>query len=125
MWYGGIDDLSIRTGYAISISESGINNDMLANIPSRYVLKQNYPNPFNPETTIRFELPEKSQISLNIYDITGKLIKTLVNGKKEAGYHLVIWNGKDEKGRDVTSGIYFYQIESKGFSQIKQCLLLK
>jgi hypothetical protein len=93
--------------------------------PVEHQLLQNYPNPFNPNTTINFALPEKSQVRLKIYDMSGKLVNVLVNGEKEAGYHSVIWNGTDELGQEVASGIYFFQIESGDFTQLKKCLLLK
>ena len=104
---------------------SNIDGANQLNIPQKYRLAQNFPNPFNPTTTIKFELPSDSHINLSIYDIQGNLIKTLVNEKKDAGYHSVIWNGKDQQNKDVSSGVYFYRIESKDFTDTKKCLLVK
>jgi hypothetical protein len=114
--------------YSHSYEEiTNIEEKDVINSAPKFYLAANYPNPFNPETTISFAIPVDTQhaLSLRIYDISGKLIKTLINGEKEPGYHSVIWDGRDEKGKEVSSGAYFYRIESENFSQTKQCLLLK
>jgi hypothetical protein len=104
---------------------SAIGDELFTAVPEKEPQITNYPNPFNPNTTIAFNLPESQKVSLAIYDVQGKLIKTLINKTKQAGYHSVIWNGKDENGKEVSSGFYFYRIESENFSQSKKCLLLK
>ena len=104
--------------------ETYIFDENMPNTPL-FSLEQNYPNPFNPQTTIRFALPQKSQVSLNIYDITGQLIRNLISEKKEAGAYSVIWDGKDDNAKSVASGLYLYQINTEGYSKIRQCLLLK
>jgi len=102
--------------------------------PSSFCLHQNHPNPFNPVTTIRYDLPEQSQVSLMIYDILGREIRTLINTTQNAGYKSVLWDGTDEFGRSVGTGIYLYQIKAQqpsrvgqagDFSQTKKMLLLK
>ena len=99
--------------------------DYLFLAPKEFSLYQNYPNPFNPETTINYELPEQSQVLINIYDILGREIRTLVNDFQDAGYKSVIWDGTDEFGRSVGTGIYLYQIKASGFTQTKKMVLLK
>lgn len=90
------------------------------NFPKSIVLKQNYPNPFNPSTTISFSLPAKAVVSLKIYDIIGRDIETLVFKELSAGIHSVQWNAKR-----LTSGIYFYRLQTASFVQTKKLLLLK
>jgi hypothetical protein len=85
----------------------------------------NYPNPFNPITTLQYDIPEKSHVSLKIYDSLGRLIKTLVNETKESGYYSVTWDGTDDRGRRVPSAIYLYRLETERDSMIKRMLLLK
>ncbi len=85
----------------------------VSNLPARYYLHQNYPNPFNPITKIRYELPEVSQVQISIYDVSGRLIKQVFNGQKEAGYHSIEWNGTDLNGKKVSSGVYLYRIAAK------------
>ena len=85
----------------------------------------NYPNPFNPETTISYSLSVASNLRVNIYNIRGQKIKTLINGYQAAGNHQVIWDGMDENGKYVSSGIYFYKMEADDFSQIKKMVLMK
>lgn len=85
-------------------------------IPSSYALRQNYPNPFNPETMIVFDLPEEAKVTLEVYNLMGQSIKTLVNDKKVAGRYQILWDGSDDKGIPVASGIYFYQIKAIGKS---------
>lgn len=96
-----------------------------AAIPTTYELDQNFPNPFNPTTTIRFGLPETGEVSLKVYNARGQLVRTLANGNFEAGYHNITWDAKLDNGSHVASGIYFYQILSKDFHQVKKMILLK
>jgi len=79
-------------------------------LPQSYNLFQNYPNPFNPETVIRFQLPQESQVELSIYNISGQLLRTLVNTQMPAGDWTKTWDGKDEFGNEVPSGVYFYRL---------------
>jgi hypothetical protein len=105
---------------------SVVDDSHIGSIPSAYTLNQNYPNPFNPNTTILFELPENAFAKLTVYDITGKVVKVLVNTEKQAGYHSVTWDGKDEVGNSVESGIYLYTLTtSTGVNQTNRMTLLK
>ncbi len=91
-----------------------------------FYLEQNYPNPFNPTTTIRFQIPEATHVLLKIYDINGKEIRTLIDEDETEGIKTVTWNGRDNNGRQVSSGVYFYRlISAKGFYQSRKLILLK
>ncbi len=94
-------------------------------VPQACVLHDAYPNPFNPITTIKFDLPSSSHVSLKIYDIDGKLIKSLIDSGRESGYHSVEWDGTDNNGQIVSSGVYFYRITSNGLTATKSMTLLK
>jgi len=96
-------------------------NDLLTLKPS---LKM-YPNPFNPSTTIKYTIPTYEKMKLSIYNIKGQLIKTLIDETQIAGEHSIIWNGRNESNQSVSSGIYFYKMETKNISEIKKCVLLK
>ena len=85
-----------------------------------YRLSQNYPNPFNPSTTFQYTLPKASDVILTVYDINGRALETLINSRKDAGYHTVQWNAEQ-----YSSGVYFYRIEAGDFQQVKKCLLIK
>jgi parallel beta-helix repeat protein len=101
----------------------GINIYDLSNIKSQL---NNYPNPFNPTTTINYSLKENSKIELNIYNIKGRKVKTIVNEKLEQGLHKIIWDGTNSNGKAVGSGIYFYKLNVNGKTEaVKKCLLLK
>ncbi len=95
--------------------------------PTRFELSQNYPNPFNPFTTIRYALPQSSQVKLAIFDINGSLVAMLVNEKQTAGWHQLIWDGRNEQGRTVASGIYLLKIEIDGrqFTAVRKMVMLK
>jgi hypothetical protein len=93
--------------------------------PKRASLKQNYPNPFNPTTTITFQLAEKQAVTLTIYDIHGKLVKTLVDEELGTGYHSLVWNGDDERGTLVESGIYIYRLMGNGVSEERVMTVLR
>lgn len=94
-------------------------------IPETAVLESNYPNPFNPSTTIRFGLNQDNYVSLKIYNALGQEVATLVNEFRNAGYHDVVWNGTDNSGNQVTSGIYFYRLNTGNFVEVKKMLLTK
>ncbi len=88
-------------------------------------LLQNSPNPFNPSTTIKFYIPNTSDVTIKIYDILGREITTLINQQTTAGYHNVYWNGRDSRGEDVASGVYLYRLTAGSFSETKKMNLLK
>ena len=96
-----------------------------SNSPRTFSLSPAYPNPFNPVTTITYELPELSYISLSIYDMTGGLVNTIVSGRYSAGLHKVKWNGTNMFGETVTAGLYLYQFKAYNFVQTRKMLLIK
>jgi len=94
-------------------------------LPRQYRLDQNYPNPFNPSTEISFALPSKTRVSLNIYNILGREINSLLSEELPAGDHRIAWDGTDSRGRQVSSGIYFYRLKTEDFDESKKMILLK
>ncbi|HEY5615672.1 MAG TPA: T9SS type A sorting domain-containing protein, partial [Bacteroidota bacterium] len=95
-------------------------------IPTEFTLNQNFPNPFNPSTTIRFALPEEAPVSLVIYNMLGVQIRTLVNGENlRAAFHQIAWDGKDDAGYTLPSGMYIYRITAGSFQSAKRMTLLK
>jgi PKD repeat protein len=94
-------------------------------IPLDYALEQNYPNPFNPATVIAYTLSLPGEVRLDVFDILGRRLTTLADGVRDAGVHRVIWDGRDEGGASVASGIYFYRLSTKKFTQTRKMLLLK
>ena len=94
-------------------------------LPTTYALAQNYPNPFNPETVIDFQLPEASHVTLAIYNVLGQEIRRLVDERKSGGYHNMVWDGTNELGKSVASGLYFYCLKTKDFKSIKKMMMLK
>jgi hypothetical protein len=112
-----------------SFVESAV-NDRPAPLPASVELQQNFPNPFNPSTTIRYALPQRSQVTLGVYNTLGQQVATLVNGEMEAGYHEVTFsaNGGSASGGNATrlaSGVYFYRIQGDKFNQVRKLLLLR
>ncbi|MFQ5652442.1 MAG: FlgD immunoglobulin-like domain containing protein [bacterium] len=93
--------------------------------PNGFELAQNYPNPFNPATTIPFTVPEAGDVTLSIYDIGGRQIRNLVRGRMSAGQHKVAWDGRDDAGRTVASGMFLYELEAGAFRQVRKLLLLR
>ncbi len=96
-----------------------------AEVPLSFSLSQNSPNPFNSETAIEYSMPEVSQVRIDIYNILGQKVKTLVDQKQSAGHTRVVWDGKNQNGDALSSGTYFYRIQTERFVQIKKMLLLK
>jgi hypothetical protein len=101
-------------------------------VPKTYVLYQNYPNPFNPSTTIRYQLGTQSKVTLKVFNVLGQEVMTLVDGVANSGVYHVRWDGKNNFGLGVASGVYFYRIETYGvggrgntFTQVKKMILLR
>ena len=81
-------------------------------LPQGYSLEQNYPNPFNSETVIRFEMREKQEVELAVYNLAGQKLVHLIEGSREPGVHTVRWNGRDERGSELASGVYVYRLQA-------------
>jgi len=108
---------------ALGISNH-IDHDRVAG-PGKFVLQQSYPNPFNPVTAIRYHLPHAARVELTIYDVQGRKIKTLVNEMQPAGEHSAVWRGRDDRGKEMASGIFFYQLNAGGFRDNKKMILIR
>jgi hypothetical protein len=123
IWIGNRSHESAqKLSSASSMADSASTASLL---PKRFALHPNYPNPFNPATTIKYDLPKTTRVTLRIFDIMGRQVKTLIDEEKDAGYHYLIWEGKDDKGRPVTSGIYFYRLETSSFTFVQKLMLLR
>jgi hypothetical protein len=125
-------DLLISSSHPFSSRDEFVfNPTILTDVAERsqlstsFALEQNFPNPFNPSTTIRFALPERSVVTLTIFNVLGQQVANLVNEPKNAGVYSVQWNGKNTLGTSVASGLYFYQIMTESFAQTKKMLLIK
>ena len=94
-------------------------------LPGEFALHQNYPNPFNPSTTLSFDLPRAADIRVVVYDLLGREVVRLVEGREEAGYRQVVWNGRDRRGRALPSGMYIVRMMAPGYSRSIKMLLLK
>jgi hypothetical protein len=135
----------VRTHNNIAISDwssewrftTGIITGIKNSLPERprgHALRQNYPNPFSPrgrrafgnsETEIRFVLPQADHVVLKIFNLFGEEIRTLANEQREAGSHAVRWDGNDERGNSVASGMYLYQLRAGNFAQVRKMNLLR
>jgi len=96
-----------------------------ANLPQSYALRQNFPNPFNPTTRIAFDLTEPSTVTLDIYNVLGQKVRSLLHESMDAGSHEVEWNSTDEAGHPVASGVYFYRLSTGAFTDTKKMILMK
>jgi hypothetical protein len=124
---------SLKISKAILVDQNA--NAFLANIveksaratslPDQYCLHQNYPNPFNPETEISYDLPNDSWVKLLIYNISGQKVKTLVDRFEAAGHKTVIWDGKNQEGDRVASGVFFYRLEAGEFTATKKMVMIR
>jgi len=124
------DELVITTNDAdlpqivIPITLVAVSNEDLVN-PAVTSLMGNYPNPFNPTTTIRFALSEAGKVQISVYNLKGQRVKSLLNSDVSAGTHQIIWDGKDDRGSSVASGIYFYRMEAKNYQATNKMMLMK
>ena len=110
------------TGYSNFISPKTLEKHAAS---FSFDLEQNYPNPFRDETKIRFRIAEPTHVVLNIYNLAGQTIQTLVNADYPAGYYTIPWNGKDKNGTSLPGGVYIYQLQTKNSGQSKRMSLLR
>jgi hypothetical protein len=115
---GSPDAPFIITGTPLDIKDGRV-------IPAEYELAQNYPNPFNPSTIIGYALPKDGSVKLVIYNIMGQVVRVLVDDEKRAGYYSVEWDGRNNSGTMLPSGVYLYSIYSGDFSSTKKLTLMK
>ena len=108
---------------AINATKGEIMNEV--DVPHEFALIGNYPNPFNPTTTIRFDVPEATKVRLEVYDIMGRRVATLVNNELQAGRHEVSWNAQNDAGLSVSSGLYLYRLEAGSFTATSRMVLSK
>jgi hypothetical protein len=128
--FDGIGEISLLNAELEQGVQVELNREALAlkvALPKVYALSQNYPNPFNPSTTVAFDIPEGKEVNvrLNVYNMRGQLIRTLVNEVKSEGSYQIQWDGTDNYGRRVSSGVYFYRITTGEFSQTRKMVILK
>ena len=105
-------------GYMLSNTEE-------LGIPDVFALHQNYPNPFNPVTTIRYDIPEQSNVRVDVYNVLGQKVAELVNKNHQPGFYTVNWDGTNMVGSALSSGMYFYRIDAEKFTAVKKLLLVK
>jgi FtsP/CotA-like multicopper oxidase with cupredoxin domain len=113
--------LHVGTG---AFAKDGV-TDATAAVPKKFTLEQNYPNPFNPSTNIRFQLPQDERVELKIYNMLGQEVRTLANEKYTAGQHTLVWDGKNNHGKAVASGIYVYKMTAGKFTRTKKMNLVR
>jgi len=117
------DDAGNESEAAVTDIVTAVSGETL---PEKWVLHGNVPNPFNPTTQIHYSVPTSGgEVSLRIYDVRGRLIKTLVEGQGIPGERSVTWNGRDERGQAVASGVYFYRLSVNGFDLTRKMVLTK
>ena len=130
-WYSGFSykitavDRNGNESLPDSIGSSDITDDDLPGTPAANYLSQNYPNPFNPVTTIQFGLKESSAVTLKIYDVSGRLVRALVSGRLEPGIYNESWDGTDDRGHGVASGVYFYSLRTGSFTDRKKMVIAR
>lgn len=127
--YMEVQDAYGKIGYDVTLIQLGpseADEEEAENLSvDRFALNQNYPNPFNLCTEISFQLPVETWVSLKIYNTRGQLVRSLIHRNKESGVYSVNWDGKDEGGNEVASGIYFYKLTAGNFSSIRKMVLIK
>ena len=102
-----------------------IGDDLNGQLPNKFMLSQNYPNPFNPITNIHYDIPEVSEVTLEIYNVMGQRVRTLVQGTHEPGRYQIVWNATNDFGQALSSGMYIYRIQAGDFVSVKKLVLMK
>jgi hypothetical protein len=110
--------------YNNTVAQGFVSKKVIA-VPDEFALQNNYPNPFNPATTIQYDMPIGAEVLLVVYDILGRHVKTLINTTQTAGYKSIKWNGTNDQGQMISAGVYFYHLQTSGYSKVRKMLLLK
>jgi subtilisin-like proprotein convertase family protein len=124
------DNASVDTGtlneWCVEVYGAGQTGvDESGEVPAVHVLRGASPNPFNPVTTLSYGVPHDTDVHLAVYNVAGRLVRTLVDGAVEAGYHTVVWDGRDDNGVATSSGVYFCRMQSESFTGTTKMVLLK
>lgn len=124
---GGVTSFSIQDIRKITFDSLsvGVKDEKMLNVIKSFTLLQNYPNPFNPTTTIVYELPKAGIVDVKVYDINGRLVRSVLEEHQEMGVHQILWDSKNDAGASVASGVYFYQIRFNQSVLSRKMLLLK
>ncbi|MBW6515601.1 MAG: T9SS type A sorting domain-containing protein [Candidatus Cloacimonetes bacterium] len=117
------DEAESEPSNTVEVTVTSVDQDLIT--PLITTLKGNYPNPFNPETTICFSLSEPSKVTISIYNNRGQLVKSVIDDFLPTGEHRIIWDGRDERYKQVSSGVYFYRMQANEYSEVRKMLLLK
>ena len=122
-----LDSLELPVCFKVDTAASGVReiHGSEDTRPSEFSLSRNYPNPFNPITNIEFSLSKAAHVKIDIFNIVGQRVRTLVDEEMKSGRYVADWDGKDEQGNSVSSGIYFYRMQADDFSDMKKMLLVK
>jgi len=120
-YYYWLEDISLQ---GIKNLHGPISAHLASAMPYVYELKQNYPNPFNPSTNIKFSIPQAANVELAIYNVLGQKVRMLVNNKLSAGFHQVVWDGKNDQGLKVSTGIYLLEMKSTDFIQTRKMMIV-
>ena len=110
--------VAIGVGVTVSADEHGLT-------PESFELYQNFPNPFNPETVIQFDVAKRTEMNISVYNLLGQRVKTLLNKNMETGTYTLKWNGRDDTGSMLPSGMYFYELKSPLFTSVKKLVLVR
>ena len=116
----GENNISILIGVGVEVS---VDDPQIT--PIEFALHQNYPNPFNPETNIQFDVAVKSDVTISIFNIVGQKVATLVDGSMDPGVYTIKWNGLNDKGSSLPSGMYFYEMKSPDYHSVMKLVLVK
>jgi hypothetical protein len=121
------DSLGNSSQFAVNLPLDQITgiDDLPGRRPASFALEQNYPNPFNPSTSIMFSLPFPSKVSLTVFNLLGEEVATLVSGTLPSGIHTAVWDGTNQGGHSVASGIYIYRLEAGSQMSSRKMLLIK
>ncbi len=128
MWFIGFQGnfpFSGRIGYATAPLTTSVEEPFTTDLPKTFVLHQNYPNPFNPETTIEYEITKPTRVVLKVINLLGQEVRTLVDVEKVPGFYEVLWDGRDQEGLRLSSGVYLYRIEAPGLTLTRKMVLLQ
>jgi len=122
-----LGEFEIEVSDALTLQKHGADDNLVSIIgtPDKFSVSKNYPNPFNPDTKIEFSLPEPQHVTINIYNMLGQRIRTLLDASVQEGYHLVAWDGRNDNAEPMPSGTYFVRIITEKYDNVQKMMMIK
>jgi len=121
----GVKEITVVNAGMLAENITAGDPTSVSNVPKSFALGQNFPNPFNPTTTISFNMPQSGYVTMKVYDVLGRCVRTLASGEYSAGNYSIVWDATDDSGNNISAGVYFYTISAENYHATRRMMFIK